>query len=115
MTSASVWVQLYYEGGAETIGQAKEIRPIPKNVDALKVAVHAKFPRALTHCDDGTLKVYAAGTAVPILEGTESLNPGGPVPTDTTSDSPLVVTAPKPQLQQQQSGTIRCCLPCVFS
>jgi hypothetical protein len=96
MTSASVWVQLYYKGETETesVGQSFRIEPIPQDVDALKKLVHRELAPELTHCSAARLKVYAAGTnTVPIPEGTKALNPGHPVPTNSTSDLPLIVIA----------------------
>jgi hypothetical protein len=102
---SSVWVQLYYKGEANSVGEADpfEIQPIPEDVDALKIKVRERFafgsPAVL-------LKVYASGTPVPILKGTGSLDPGNKVPADTTSKTPLIVIAPKPE---PQNGKLRCC------
>ena len=91
---ACVWLQLYYEGDEKPIGRAFKIRPLPEDVNDLAEEVHAKFDLALTHCSAGQLFVYAPGTAVPLAEGTEALDPGDPVRTGTTSKTPLIVIAP---------------------
>jgi hypothetical protein len=100
--SASVWVLLYYKEETEPVGQAFRIRPIPETVDALKDAVHAKLASALTHCDAPSLYVYAPGITVPIPAGTEALDSGDTVLTDTTSKTPLIVIAPKLRPPEQQ-------------
>jgi hypothetical protein len=103
---SSVWVQLYYKGEEKPVGEADpiEIDPIPKNVHALKMKVKDNYSNKLKHTDAGELKVYASGTTVP--ECTESLDPGDQVPAGTTSRTPLIVIAPKPE---QQNGKLRCC------
>jgi hypothetical protein len=106
ITMSSVWVQLYYKGEEKPVGEADpiEIDPIPKNVHALKMKVKDNYSNKLKHTDAGELKVYASGTTVP--ECTESLDPGDQVPAGTTSRTPLIVIAPKPE---QQNGKLRCC------
>jgi hypothetical protein len=103
---SSVWVKLYYKGEAKPVRDADpiEIEPIPKNVNALKKKVKVEKQTKLNHVDAGDLKVYPSGTTV--LESTESLDPGDPVPANTSSKMPLIVIAPKPE---QPNGKLRCC------
>jgi hypothetical protein len=105
---SAVWVQLYYKGEVkgedEPVGESFEIDPIPKNVYALKKKVKEDNVNKLKHADAADLKVYPSGTTVP--ESTESLDPGDPVPADTSSKMPLIVIAPKPE---QPNGKLRCC------
>jgi hypothetical protein len=109
---SAVWVQLYYkgevegedEGEDEPVGESYKITPIPEDVSDLKMKVHLLFSVELQHCSAGLLKVYPPGTTV--LESTESLDPGDPVPANTSSKMPLIVIAPKPE---QPNGKLRCC------
>jgi hypothetical protein len=100
---AGIWVQLLV--GEEKQGQSFRLKPIPEDVDALKNAVKDKCTVLLHHCDPVLLDVFAPG-ADPKTEDT--LDPGDPVPGDTSSKNPLIVVAPKPQ-QQQQLGELSCC------
>eukprot|EP00978_Attheya_sp_CCMP212_P004575 scaffold9991_cov48-Attheya_sp.AAC.1 len=96
---ASVWVQLnyYYEGEENPVEDVDpiEIEPIPKNVNELKKMVQAKAKTTLD-VDLYNLKVYASGTDVPVAEGVASLIVYGPVPTNSTGPSPLIVVVRKP-------------------
>jgi hypothetical protein len=105
---SSVWVQLYYTGEDRPVGEADpiEIEPIPKNVNALKEIVITKA-KTMLGVDVYNLKVYAAGTTVPVTKdsGSKHVDSRDPVPptndTDTTGKpKPLIVIAPKPQEQQ---------------
>jgi hypothetical protein len=114
--SASVWVQVYYQGETKPVDDADpfEIETNLKNVNALKKKVHEelKLVSRAALC-----KAYHPGTAVPIPEGTKSLDPGDDVPADTTSRKPMIVIAPKPQdlvRTLQQNGELRCCSRITF-
>ena len=93
------WLQLYV--GATKSGGVLFIHPIPENVYALTEAVKVKRAVDLSHCNAAGLNVYAAGTSVPIPDGTEALDPWDPVPTSTTGPEPLIVVAPLLPQQQQ--------------
>jgi hypothetical protein len=103
--SASVWVQVYYQGETKPVDDADpfEIETNLKNVNDLKKKVHEelKLVSRAALC-----KAYHPGTAVPIPEGTKSLDPGEDVPADTTSKKPMIVIAPKPQ---ELDCELRCC------
>ena len=61
----------------------------------------------LSNVGRSALKVYEAGTAVPVPEGTESIDPGRKATEfNTTSTNPLIVVAPEPP--QQQDGEWSC-------
>ena len=98
-----VWVQLLVSG--EKQGESFAIKPIPENVDALKKAVKEERTVSLQHCDAAMLEVFAPGAD---RKTKDALDPGDPVPGDTSSKNPLIVVAPKPQ-QQQQLGELSCC------
>jgi hypothetical protein len=106
----SVWVQLYYEGQEEEIGEPFEIEPIPKNVSALKNDV-IKVAKVMLGVQVYNLKVYAPGTTVPPPPDDASIRSWLPVP-HGTGDRPLVVIAPKPQ---QQNGELCCCFVFLYS
>jgi hypothetical protein len=105
-----VWVQLLV--GEEKQGDSFAIKLIPENVDALKTAVIEKLTVSLQHCDAAMLHVFAPG-ADPKSE--DALDPGDPVPGDTSSKNPLIVVAPKHHQQPPQDGELRCVAFLVFS
>eukprot|EP00978_Attheya_sp_CCMP212_P014545 scaffold37084_cov62-Attheya_sp.AAC.1 len=72
--AASVWVQLYYEGEGNPVGDADpiEIKPIPNNVNDLKTKVQEVAKKTLG-VEVYTLRVYASGTPVPVPEGSAYL------------------------------------------
>jgi hypothetical protein len=102
----SVWVQLLV--GEERQGQSFCIKSIPRNVNALKNAVKDNCTVLLQHCATPMLHVFAPG-ADPKTE--RALDPGDPVPGDTSSKNPLIVVAPKHHQQQTppQDGELSCC------
>jgi hypothetical protein len=84
--------------GEEKQGQSFRIKPIPEDVDALKMAVFPELtPREVAKC-----LVFAPG-ADPKTE--TALKANALVPSDATYENPLIVVAPK---QQQQDGELRC-------
>ena len=99
MAITSVWIRLY-------IGQEKSGDPFGiydfcgKNVDQLKKAVKKECQPKLDYCAANNLAVYPPSTAVPVEEGTESLESWAAVPKDTTGENPLIVVAPQQQQQQ---------------
>ena len=94
----SVWVQLLV--GKEKQGESFEIKLIPENVHALKMAVFPELtPREVAKC-----LVFAPG-ADPKTDDT--LGPGEPVPVDTSSKNPLIVVSPKHHQPPQQDGELR--------
>jgi hypothetical protein len=99
---AGVWVQLVV--GEEKQEQSLEIEQTPRNVNALKEAVKDKCTVLLHHYDPVMLHVFAPG-ADPKTE--TALDPGDPVPGDTSSKNPLIVVAPKPHQQPPQDGELR--------
>jgi hypothetical protein len=105
---SSVWVQLYYEGKEQPVGNADpiEIDPIPKNIYGLKEKVKDKQPNKLKFVDAGDLGIYPAGTVVPVSNATKALNTWDDVPTSSTGPTPLIVVVPKPE---QPNGKLRCC------
>jgi hypothetical protein len=108
---AGVWVLVFYEGEKDAIGEVSEIKPIldDDNVNDLKKRVIKEFDHELHRISSSRIRVYASGTTVPIPENTSSLmplDPGDQVPAGTTSRTPLIVIAPKPE---QQNGKLRCC------
>ena len=101
---SSVWVQLYYEGKEQPVGNADpiEIDPIPKNLYGLKGKVKDKQPNKLKFVDANDLGIYPAGTVVPISNATKALFSYDNIPTTSTGPSPLIVVVPKPKDEQQQ-------------
>jgi hypothetical protein len=91
--------------GEEKQGQSFRIKPIPEDVDALKKAVKEEWGDRLAVAAP-ELDVFAPG-ADPKTE--DHLDPGDPVPGDTSSKNPLIVVAPKHQQPPQQDGELRCC------
>ena len=90
-----IWVQLLV--GEEKQGESFEIEQTPRNVNALKMAVFPELtPREVAKC-----LVFAPG-ADPKTE--DALDPGDPVPGDTSSKNPLIVVAPKHHQQLPQDG-----------
>jgi hypothetical protein len=103
-----VWIRLYYEGEETPIGQAFEIEPLPRNVNALARKVKEECAVYLKHCGAIGLKVYPPGTAVPFPASTVPLRADKKVSDYPTSyDTPLIVVAPKPE--QREDGKLRCC------
>jgi hypothetical protein len=100
-----VWVQLLV--GEEKQGQSFRIKPIPEDVDALKMAVFPELtPREVAKC-----LVFPPG-ADPKTE--TALKANALVPSDATYDNPLIVVAPKPQQQPPQDGESVHSSSCVF-
>jgi hypothetical protein len=103
----NVWVQLYI--GDDPKGNAFELEA-QRNVGALAKKVWGERETRLQESsgarDASELNVYPSGTAVPIPNGTKSVDPGEEVPAAPTSKKPLIVIAPKPE---QQDGELRCC------
>uniref|UniRef100_A0A7S2UDF5 Uncharacterized protein n=1 Tax=Attheya septentrionalis TaxID=420275 RepID=A0A7S2UDF5_9STRA len=115
--AASVWVQLYYKGEAKPVGEADpiEIEPIPKNVNALKIKVHAEKSTKLNHVDASDLRVYASGTDVPVEDGPKgcaalaaNMSGSETAATGASYERPLIVIAPK-HIYVQQNEVTFCC------
>jgi hypothetical protein len=122
MTSA-VWVKLVIDGDDSYRYEASRIKITSETnfVDDLKDAVAIKYQFAMTalSIDAASLKVYPPGTNPVPAEGAESLRPGlllssSDFPSDTTDQTPLIVTA---ESMQQVSLVSRCCCSCcsIFS
>ena len=79
---------------------------LPKgtNVRKFRDEVKDKCTVLLHQYDPVMLHVFAPG-ADPKTE--TALDPGDPVPGDTSSKNPLIVVAPKPHQQPQQDGELR--------
>jgi hypothetical protein len=91
---AGVWVQLIV--GNVKQGRTFRIKPTPEDVDALAKAVFPELtPREVAMCS-----VFAPG--VDPKTG-DALDPGDPVPGNTSSKNPLIVVAP------EADGELRCC------
>ena len=106
MTSRpSVWVKLFI-GENDTKPSVFGIYEFNGIVDRLKIAVKETAQLALNHCAAFQLAIYPPGTNVPFLS-TNCMGPREAVPTDTTSDSPLIVVAPASV--QQANGEL--CFP----
>ena len=89
--------------------QASSLMFEDANVEDLKQAIKTVWGDQL-HCPYPLLKVYAADTLVPIEPETDFLDPGDPIPTDTSSRRPLIVIVPVQEpSKQQQNGKLRCC------
>ena len=74
-------------------------------IDDLKEIIREANPK-LSNVGRSDLKVYKAGTAVPVPEGTESIDPGrNATEFNTTSTNPLIVVAPEPPPQQDGEWT----------
>jgi hypothetical protein len=90
-------VELYYEGSevkALEDGPARVEVASNADVYTLKRAVIAECASKLEGCGPGSLRVYIAGTAVPMLPGARALNPGDTVPrTQTSVGRPLIAVA----------------------
>ena len=101
---SSVWVQLYYEGKEQPVGNADptEIDPIPKNIGRLKKKIKDEHPNKLKSVDAPDLGIYPAGTVFPVSNATKALTSWANVPTSTTGPRPLIVVVRKPKDEQQQ-------------
>ena len=86
----SVYVKVYI-GENDGNPSFLKIKPIPDDIFDLRDEIKEKEQLELPA---SRLKVYAAGTSYPIVEGQDILDPGDAVPTDTTSKNPLIVVAP---------------------
>ena len=98
-TTPSVWVQLYYEGKDEPVGNPIFIKTAsldPPVIAALAKEVKQERAVALGHCDAADLAVYPHGTEPPFLQD-KAIDPGDDVPPGTTSKNPLIVVAPPQQ------------------
>jgi len=96
MSSSSVWVQLYYKGNDEPVGNPIFIKTAsldPPVIAALAKEVKKEMAVALSHCDAAKLAVYPHGTTPPFLQD-KAIDPGDDVPPGTTSKNPLIVLAP---------------------
>jgi hypothetical protein len=107
---SSVWVQLYYKGEEQPVGDADpiEIEPIPKNVNALKEKVIEKA-KTMLGVQVYNLFIYPVETVPPVSNDTEYLQantPGAEAAEGSSYEKPLIVIAPKPE---QQDGELRCC------
>ena len=82
---------------------------LPKGTNVRKFRDEVKEKRtvSLQHCDAAMLHVFAPG-ADPKTE--TALDPGDPVPGDTSSKNPLIVVAPKHHQEPPQDGELRCFL-----
>lgn len=98
----SVWIQLYL--GQEKSGDVFGISVPVNNIDSLRKAVKEECKPKLDYCAASDLVVYAAGTDVPIPEGTESLDPWDTVPTNSTGPMPLIVVAPQKEVSSVVSS-----------
>ena len=100
-------VEVWYKLGNKNASKVKLTGDA--DVDDLKEAVCKKNPVTLSHVENPSdLDVFAAGTAVPVPEGTESIDPGRKATEfNTTSTNPLIVVAPEPP--PQQDGEWSCC------
>ena len=90
---ASVYVKVYI-GENDGNPSFLKIKPIPDDIFDLRDEIKAKNSNVLRAIDAVQLKVYAAGTSYPIVEGQDSLDPGDAVPTDIAYEKPLIVVAP---------------------
>ena len=107
MSSSSVWVQLYYKGEDEPKRQPVKIKPIPKNVGALKAVVLPKLDPA----ELAEVFVYPPDTEPPFSQA-NSIRPGKKLvdwidelknaTPPTSDDHPLIVVAPAPNPTPQQ-------------
>ena len=98
MSSSSVWVQLYYKGNDEPVGNPIFIKTAsldPPVIAALAETVKVKMAEELTHCSAAKLVVYPPDTKPPFLQD-KAIDPGDDVPPGTTSKNPLIVVAPLP-------------------
>jgi hypothetical protein len=103
--TTSVWFQLY-------IGQDKSGSPdlvvlseSESLIVHLRKAVKEEWPE-LNETAAARLKVYPAGTSVPVSEGTEPIDPGDNVPRNTSSRNPLIVIAPPRELDERKPGKL---------
>ena len=112
---SSVWIQLYYEGKDEPVGNPIFIKTAsldPPVIAALAKEVKVERPNALSHCDAADLSVCSPGTTS--FSEENSMKPGRKLADiieelkDTTpptsDDHPLTVVAPPPQQQPQQQA-----------
>ena len=82
-------------------------------IDDLKDAIKTKWGDRLP-CAPPELKVFAAGTVVPITDDAKPLKEDRKVSdfldsNGTTADNSFIVVAPEPPPQQQQDGESACC------
>ena len=91
--------------------QARRVKILTEDsiVEDLKDAIEKEWGDRL-HAAPAELKVYAADTLVHIEPETDCLDPGDPIPTDTSSRRPLIIIVPVQEpTKQQQNGKLRCC------
>jgi hypothetical protein len=107
MTSTPVWVKLVIDGDDSYDASRIKITSETNIVDDLKDAVAMRYQLALTalSIDAASLKVYPPGTNPVPAEGAVSLRPGlllssSDFPSNTTDQTPLIVTAKSSTTQQ---------------
>jgi hypothetical protein len=119
MTTTTVWVQLYYAGMEESVGNPTRVNVAADNaiVDDLVNAVKEKCSNTLSHCDAAELTVYTPSTTIAIIQegNTHSISPGGEVPKGTTVENPVIVVAPQKQQQQVSFVVLLDLVSCLFS
>jgi hypothetical protein len=93
-----VWYQLrigdYLQGDSDAV-----YLEAGKEIVDLRNAIKEKRTTKLSHCDAADLIVFLAGGDP---KKNEPIDPGDPIPTGTTSKTPLIVVAPAPPPPQQQ-------------
>ena len=106
MSSSYVWVQLYYKGKDEPVGNAIKIRPIPEDVaDLARRLKENDLKNKLGHCDVDEIDIYPPKSS---LDREKRYKPGKKLEEviaemenkktpPTSDDHPLIVVAPAPQ------------------
>ena len=98
MSSSSVWVQVYYKGKVEPVGQPTSVKK-PKDVEESEWNVDALAAVVLPKLDPTELAeifVYPPGITPPFSQD-KALNSWDPIPPNSSGPQPLIVVAPPPQ------------------
>ena len=99
---SAIWIKLYISK-SDPNPRVFDIKGSPCNISRLEMKIKEAGQNDLAYCDAHHLDVYPLGTSVPISKDIQPIDPGDPVPGETTSSDPLIVIAPENQ-QQQQDG-----------
>ena len=100
---SGIWIKLYI-GQSDPIPTTLKVKPESgSDIDDLKKKIKEAKPNDLAHCDAFLLDVYPQKTYVPISNQVQPIDPGNPVPGETTSSDPLIVIAPVNPQQHEVS------------
>ena len=103
---SGIWIKLYI-GQSDPIPTTWKVKPESgSDIDDLKNKIKEGRQNDLAHCDAQRLDVYPQKTYVPISNQVQPIDPGNPVPGETTSSDPLIVIAPVNQQDGERPNEI---------